>query len=106
MYVMVYVIHMCMCVWIRYKTKLSSAGLVYKHFGMEILTELVRKIDENAAKEEAFITVLYHKVGFGWASAFVHESLLCALKSFFFKLFIYLLLVLLLIIITATFLCI
>lgn len=40
----------------NYKTKLSSAGLVYKHFGKEIISELINN------KEESIIDLLYEKV--------------------------------------------
>lgn len=35
----------------NYKTRLSSAGLVYKHFGSEIITSMVGNADSKVAAE-------------------------------------------------------
>lgn len=40
----------------EYKTKLSSAGLVYKHFGKEIISEII------SSKESSILDLLYDKV--------------------------------------------
>ena len=46
-----------------YKTKLSSAGLVYKHFGRQVLSSIVK---ENVAVTDPMhnrlCDILYHKV--------------------------------------------
>ena len=44
-----------------YNTKLSSAGLVYKHFGRQILREVL-KGDEGTAPSDEFVEVCYHKL--------------------------------------------
>lgn len=44
-----------------YNTKLSSAGLVYKHFGRAILTEALRD-DAGVAPTEDFLDVCYSKL--------------------------------------------
>ncbi|KAK9467395.1 metal-dependent protein hydrolase [Lipomyces arxii] len=48
----------------EYKTKLSSAGLVFKHFGKEILSEQL-----NVPVEDASIPLLYEKVYAGMIEA-------------------------------------
>lgn len=44
-----------------YKTKLSSAGLVYKHFGREIISTVI-SLDENNEIEKKKIDFLYDKI--------------------------------------------
>lgn len=44
-----------------YNTKLSSAGLVYKHFGRDILREVLAG-DEGTPPTEDFVEVCYHKL--------------------------------------------
>ncbi len=44
-----------------YKTKLSSAGLVYKHFGRRILGEVL-KGDDGKAPSDDFLDVCYSKL--------------------------------------------
>tara|TARA_X000000950_G_C13830218_1_gene625804 strand:+ start:215 stop:1330 length:1116 start_codon:yes stop_codon:yes gene_type:complete len=46
-----------------YKTKLSSAGLIYKHFGIEILENIIKQISqESSTLENAFIDKIFKKV--------------------------------------------
>lgn len=45
----------------KYKTKLSSAGLVYKHFGREIIATVI-SLDETVAEDKAKIDFLYDKL--------------------------------------------
>lgn len=44
-----------------YQTKLSAAGLVYKHFGREIIREIL-----GGKAEEAFVEIAYHKLYSGF----------------------------------------
>ncbi len=43
-----------------YKTRLSSAGLVYKHFGKEIIAELLNRFEVSADSD--FVNKLYEKL--------------------------------------------
>lgn len=45
-----------------YKTKLSSAGLVYKHFGKEILRNCLTQASQSGAVEDSTIDVFYEKL--------------------------------------------
>lgn len=45
----------------EYKTKLSSAGLVYKHFGREIISTVI-SLDENIESEKKKIDFLFDKI--------------------------------------------
>lgn len=45
----------------KYKTKLSSAGLIYKHFGREIISTVI-KLDESILEEKEKIDYLYDKI--------------------------------------------
>lgn len=45
-----------------FKTRLSSAGLVYKHFGKEILKHVIGTIDATAGSNEEFVDICYLKV--------------------------------------------
>ena len=45
----------------NYNTKLSSAGLVYKHFGKEILKEIISS-DDGIIPSDEFVNTCYHKL--------------------------------------------
>lgn len=45
----------------KYQTKLSSAGLIYKHFGREIISTVI-SLDEKIENEKAKIDFLYEKI--------------------------------------------
>ena len=45
----------------NYNTKLSSAGLVYKHFGREILKEIITT-DDGVVPSDEFVNTCYHKL--------------------------------------------
>lgn len=45
----------------KYKTKLSSAGLVYKHFGREIISTVIA-LDETNAEDKVKLDYLYDKI--------------------------------------------
>jgi uncharacterized UPF0160 family protein len=42
--------------------KLSSAGLVYVHFGREVLTEILKKHGATATVDDKLVDVLYDKI--------------------------------------------
>ena len=44
-----------------YQTKLSSAGLIYKHFGKDVLREIL-KDEDSAPPSEELVDICYHKV--------------------------------------------
>lgn len=48
----------------KFATKLSSAGLVYKHFGSEVIAEVVKGVrgDDGKAAEEGMLALLYGKI--------------------------------------------
>lgn len=46
----------------KFHTKLSSAGLVYKHFGKDVLKELLKDDEENVAGNEESLEDLYQKI--------------------------------------------
>lgn len=48
----------------NFNTRLSSAGLVYKHFGKEILTYMIESYDSNAVKENTLklVDIVYPKL--------------------------------------------
>lgn len=48
-----------------YSTKLSSAGLVYKHFGKKILRQILTDDDGNAPPHP-LVDVCYHKIYLGF----------------------------------------
>jgi len=45
-----------------YKTKLSSAGLVYEHFGREILTEIAKSVTSDENEIFKLVEVSYNKI--------------------------------------------
>jgi uncharacterized UPF0160 family protein len=45
-----------------YTTKLSSAGLVYKHFGREILHEVAKTVTSDEADQRILVDVSYEKI--------------------------------------------
>ena len=47
---------------ITYKTKLSSAGLIYQHFGQDVIREIVNKSGVVSVPNKKALTKIYHKV--------------------------------------------
>lgn len=45
-----------------YNTRLSSAGLVYKHFGKEIIVSILQQLESPFAGDAAFVDICYHKI--------------------------------------------
>lgn len=45
-----------------YKTKLSSAGLVYKHFGKDILSVIASSITDDEMEKSKLVSVSYEKI--------------------------------------------
>lgn len=45
-----------------YNTKLSSAGLIYKHFGRDVIRAVLNGIESTAAKDETFIEACFHRI--------------------------------------------
>jgi urease accessory protein len=46
----------------NHHTKLSSAGLVYKHFGKELIQQYLQSEDANAAGDAQKLEILYKKI--------------------------------------------
>ena len=46
----------------NYNTKLSSAGLIYKHYGKDIIKAIITSIDPNTNIDEMTLTIFYHKI--------------------------------------------
>ena len=45
-----------------YNTKLSSAGLVYKHFGKDIIREILKKGETEQTPDEIFVDICFHSL--------------------------------------------
>ena len=46
----------------RYQTKLSSAGLIYKHFGREIVEQEIQILSPDLSPSDEEIAMVYYKV--------------------------------------------
>ena len=45
-----------------YQTKLSSAGLIYKHFGREIIQSVLHQMQSTYSTDETFLDICYQRV--------------------------------------------
>jgi uncharacterized UPF0160 family protein len=45
-----------------YNTKLSSAGLIYKHFGRDVIRAVLTGIQSTAAQDETFVEACYQRI--------------------------------------------